>query len=200
MVKHAMDTEYWKPDPNFKRELREDGVMFIIFIAEVLYTKGFGELMPAFVKANHVNNKIRLVIAGKDPAFAAQYYTNKLRGKMFYQGFTTKWDDVKYLLLNSDVFCQPNITNQGSHGLQEAMSCGLPLLTIDNGFMEREFIDDGKNGYVCKDWKELGTRFIELAENMDEISVMGENSRIKALKEYSGDVVSNKILRIIKEI
>ncbi len=194
-IKHAMDTEFWRP---LLVEHNKDQFA-IHYAGQMTYSKGLGELISAFSYANDHDKNIILRLAGYDPAGAGAYYAKKHSGAIEYIGFTTWGDNIAMFLNNGDVFCQTNFTNQGAHSTLEALCCGLPILTINNNYMEKEVIEDGKNGYICEDEYELASKFIELSYDRELVKQMGQYSRLKALKEFSEETSLNTTISNLRK-
>ena len=75
--------------------------------------------------------------------------------------------------------------------LVEAMACGLPIIATDN-VGPREIINDGVNGFLVKNGKELFSKFNFLVSNNKEREKFGNISK-KLANNYDIEVLSKKI-------
>lgn len=197
VIKHSINTDFFSKGPNFKRDPTTSGFR-IAYAATLNFRKGLGELLSAFKTVNEVNSDTKLVLMGADPAYIGEYFSGT--GEILYEGLILDGDKFKDKLLNCDVFCQPRLTDQPPCSMYEAMSCGLPLLTLDNGLMEDELIEHGVNGYVCKNIDELSKHLVELASDPALVKRLGEQSRRKALNDFKGEKAADQILDLMTKI
>ena len=89
-----------------------------------------------------------------------------------------------------------------SNVLLESSACARPIITTDRAGC-REVIDDGINGYICKqnDTKDLIEqieKFLKLSR--EERKQMGLAGRAKVEKEFNRQIVIHKYLQEIDKI
>ena len=111
-----------------------------------------------------------------------------------YLGFI---DNIKDYISESDCIVFPSYYNEGvPRALLESASMGKPIITTDHKGC-KDVVDHGINGFLCepKNPTDLANKienFIKLNENARK--KMGENSRIKVLKEFDEQIVIKKYL------
>lgn len=85
-----------------------------------------------------------------------------------------------------DIFVNCSINESFGVAIVEAMACELPVVATDTpGF--KEVVDDGITGYVLKDRRPetMAAAFLDLLHNPEKCSRMGQNGRMKVIKEYN---------------
>ena len=132
----GVDTELFKPDPNWKR--RGDGIR-AIYVGRVSAEKN----LEAFLSIK--NEKIIKFIIGDGPQL--EEYRTKYPDAYFLGRKTP--EEIARLLQVQDVFAWPSLTDTFGLVVLEAMACGLPIAAFDNE-VNRHIIDI-KSGYLVKD-------------------------------------------------
>ena len=132
----GVDTELFKPDPNWKR--RGDGIR-AIYVGRISVEKNLEEFLS--IK----NEKIIKFIIGDGPQL--EEYRTKYPDAYFL-GRKTQ-EEIARLLQVQDVFAWPSLTDTFGLVVLEAMACGLPIAAFDNE-VNRHIIDI-KSGYLVKD-------------------------------------------------
>lgn len=109
--------------------------------------------------------------------------------------------DVRNEIKEADCIIFPSYYREGvPRSLIESASMGKPILTTDNVGC-RDIVEDGYNGYLAKpndinSMVEIVEKFINLSEK--DQKNLGNNGRIKVLKEFDEEIVINKYLRVIE--
>ena len=105
--------------------------------------------------------------------------------------------------MHSEMSCtiHPSYYPEGlSNVLLESCACGRPIITTNRAGC-RELIDDGVNGYICKqnDTKDLIMQIEKfLALPRDARKQMGISGRAKVEKEFNRQIVIDKYLAELK--
>ena len=116
-----------------------------------------------------------------------------------------------------DVYVYPSKLEGIGLSIPEAMSCGLPVITTNNGPMN-EFVEDGRNGMLIKVsnfqrrsdnyyWDESLPDVNHLAQLMDMyiqqphiVKIHGDESRRRILEEFNWNDNGKKLDQVIKSI
>lgn len=124
---------------------------------------------------------------------------NKLDKKVFFLGFLHE-EEVNSLLCEQDVFLQCSECEGSSLAMLEAMAYGVVPVVTRVGSAE-EFIDNGKNGYICEvnDVEGLAKAIIMLEQNREVLPIFGKISRERVSKQCNLKDYSNYMKRVIKE-
>lgn len=168
-----------------KKEITE-----FAFISRIMKEKGIDQYLEAaeFIKEKYPDTVFHIC------GFCEQEYEQKLKslaeqGVIVYHGMVT---DVRNIISQVNCVVHPTYYPEGlSNVLLEASACGRPIITTDRSGC-REVIEDGKNGYICKqrDSKDL-IRQLErfLALTQEERRDMGIYGREKTEREFNRQIV-----------
>ncbi len=133
--------------PKIKSKKNKKEFVFI-FVAFNFYRKGGEEAVKAFVKlSKKVKNTKLIVISSIEKTF--ENYKNE---KISFLGLKPKQEILEKYYPNADVFLYPTYNDSYGMVFLEAMSFGLPIITIED-FASKELIVNEKNGFVIKGYK-----------------------------------------------
>jgi N,N'-diacetylbacillosaminyl-diphospho-undecaprenol alpha-1,3-N-acetylgalactosaminyltransferase len=193
----GIDINKWKNENiNFKKETLGifDDKPIVLMIARVIKDKGVKEYIKA---AESLKDKAHFLYVGdidkgNKNAFMPDWKNVK------YLGFRR---DIKELISICDIFILPSYREGVPRTLLEAASMSKPIITTDAPGC-REVVEDNKNGFLVpiKDYKTLVQKLEILIDNPDLREKFGENSRIKAEKEFDIKIIVDKYLKIYEEI
>jgi len=85
--------------------------------------------------------------------------------------------EIKELLLKSNIYFHPSVSEGISNSVIEAMSIGLPVVVSDVGGM-KEAIPTDEYGYLvpARDWREMAVALENLMNNPDKRIQIGETA------------------------
>ena len=172
---------------NFKNRRKELGFdkndLVLISVCQMVRDKGVLEMVEAFSLAKEVISNLKMVLIGKG------ILEEELKEKIKELGLEK---DIKMLKnidedilfdyhLSSDIFINAVRTNNFMLSIQEAMACGLPIVSSAQPFL----IEEGVNGYVVgiNNPKGIAEGIIKLNNNPEQAKKMGEKST-KLSEEY----------------
>jgi len=177
----------------------------ITITSRLLYDKGIMEFIgAACLLRKKWEGKAKFIIAGEiDFGNRACIPEKDLREKLIpgYLVWLGYQEDVKPLLIQSDIVCLPSYREGLPKSLVEAMAIGRPIVTTDVPGC-RECVDNGKNGFLVppKDSKGLASAIEILLKDENMRLKMGRASREKMEKELSLKQVVSETMELYKEV
>lgn len=164
-----------------RRELQMTETHVILTVGQFIHRKGFDVLMKA---AACLGSEVGIYIVGGEPT---EEYLN-MREKMglnqvHFAGFQKK-DQLRKFYQASDLFVLPTREDIWGLVINEAMACGLPVITTDRCVAGLQLVEEGVSGYIVPvdDEKALAEK-INLAFKRD-LREMGQAS-LRAIAPYT---------------
>ena len=167
----------------------------IVFTGRILRDKGIIELIKAFnLMPEDVKEKAELNIYGdidiKNPSYISKKTLKKLieHSSINWRGFS---DDIKTVLIESDIYCLPSYREGLPKSIIEAMAIGRPIITTNAPGCDDCVIDD-YNGFKIpiKDFSLLSETLAKLIVDSNLRIKMGRNSR----KLFEAEFTLNKVI------
>lgn len=175
-----------------KYNIKESKV--IISIGRFNKGKGFDVLLNAYSMID--NDGVGLYIVGGDPTdeYINIIKSNNIKNVHFIP-FLPKEQILEYLKL-SDLFVLATRGDVWGLVINEAMACGLPVITTDKCIAGLELIDDDKNGYIfpVDDCEELAKKINIIINDENKRNVMKKNN-INKIKHFTFEEMSKIHLR-----
>lgn len=183
-IKNKLVIVYPAVPINPKTELNKK--INLLFVARYFYEKG-GDV--ALMAMNEVTKKHKnitaTIVSPTPPELLKKYSTNK--NIKFYNLMPR--EELFKLYSKSTLFIYPGFTDTFGFSFLEAMSFGLPIITVE-GMARKEIIENGKTGYIIprKDRinfdekekihlaKEIANKTNSLINNRNLINKMSENA------------------------
>ncbi len=96
---------------------------------------------------------------------------------------------------NASVFIFPSLIEGSARVIQEAMACGLPIVTTPNA---GSIVQDGIEGFVVpiRDPEAIGARILELYKHPERRQEMGLAARAAAVREFAPEVYHRGLMRL----
>lgn len=88
---------------------------------------------------------------------------------------------------------------QFGHPLLWGLSFGKALVSLNQGG-PRDMIEEGRNGFLCNSFGEIGEAMQYFIDNEGEIKKFGDYSRKKAEKEFNADVIAKKYNNVFRRL
>jgi len=89
---------------------------------------------------------------------------------------------------------------QFGYPLVWAISCGLPVISLDQG-AARDYIRDGENGFLCKNAQEIARRMLKIAKiDTEELRLRGSISRNIAEKLFDPKIIAIKYKKVYEGV
>lgn len=173
---HVIDVEHYSqgavcagPNRDFLREkLGLRGATFI-YVGRLWWGKGINYLLDAFEKVQRQSvEEVSLLIVGDGPEETALRETCIARGihNVVFAGFKQKPDLPKYYAA-ADVFVFPTLGDPYGLVVDEAMACGLPVISASAAGEIRDRVEEGINGYIVppEDSAALASMMLKLSHD-----------------------------------
>lgn len=175
--------------------IKEDKI--IISVGQFIYRKGFDVLIEA---CNYIEGNIGVYIIGGEPTdnyleLVKKYNLNNIH----FISFLDKEELSKYYHA-ADLFVLPTREDIWGLVINEAMSCGLPVITTDNCVAGKELIENGINGYIVPvgDAISLSEKInIILGDNLMQKRMSEEN--LRRIREYTVENIAEIHRKILAE-
>lgn len=194
--------EYSNLNVNIQQKREEVGLsdsnLICISVGDLIKRKNFETAIKSISKLNNTN--VHLVICGSGP------YEDKLKeiakefnveSQVHFLGFR---NDIKELLIASDIFLFPTLQEGLPRALMESMAAGLPAITSKiRGNID--LIEDKEGGFLCNplDVEAYAQSIESLLNNPSLRRKMGEYNK-KRIKKYDIEYVKNEIKVIYDEV
>ena len=169
----------------------------ILYVGNFIAHKGVLNLMKAFQKVNMDNVGLILVGDGIEKALYLKYIKEHQIKNIFFEGFVQKEDIVKYYKL-VDVFVLPSFNEVWGLVVNEAMACGLPVISSKLAGVTQDLVKDGINGYSFdpNNVSELTEKLKFILSN-DELRERMRSSSVKIAKDKTAEDYADKILEAV---
>ncbi len=198
VITPGIDTNEFNPSlvaDNRDRIRKEEGIseheMIVLFVGSEFKRKGLDRLIPA------ISGAMRLMVAGRGENLG--YYkklaeTHGVDTKTVFLGLTP---DIKRYYAAADVVVLPSRIEAFGMSVLEGMACGHPVIT-SAGAGCAALIDDGVNGFICRNADELSS-ILERLRNPSLRRRVGDRARALAEKhswDSTADQFENRCLHV----
>jgi len=174
-----------------------------IFIGRLLTEKGIYEFVAAAKMVKQRFPATRFIALGapdfNNPASITEEELEILKTqKLIY--FTGHVSDVKKWLQRASIFVLPSYREGVPRSTQEAMATGRAIITSDAPGC-RDTVEKNKNGFLIpiKNPEKLAEAMIFFIKNIENITIMGSDSRKKAEQYFCSIQQSKKLSTMIIE-
>ena len=182
-----------------KRSLQLKMQKTVIAVGQFIYRKGFDVLLTAW---KDLDEEYQLIILGGGELEAEykRYIDKSHYHNVTLIGFMSKENVFKYYEA-SDIFVLPTREDIWGLVINEAMACGLPIITTEKCIAGLECIDNGVNGFVVPTDNPsiLHDRIKYLLINDKKREEMGTLS-LKKISGYTLQNVINSHLQCIDQL
>ena len=196
-VPFGINQEIFKPANNkekIRKELKIDNDSIVIMLrgTESKY-KGLETIKKAF-KNLDTNKKITVITVNTTGLY--DEFKNKFKIKEYGWVFDDK--KLAKLYQASDLFLMPS--EQEAFGMMaiEAMSCGIPVLSVKGTSLES--VTNAPECGFCPDKADFSKVLQYLADNPENLKTTGEKAYQYAREHYNKEVYVNKMIEIYKDI
>ena len=189
-------------DVCFEKRIKHD-LFTIGFVGDLSYAKGWDTIWKAYTMLpKFYRERISFCSAGKEADFSYEWIKNKINSttvgnNIYYEGYVknAKIDFIPKL----DILIITS-RNEGLGLVQiEAMGYGIPVLGRNTGGI-CEVLNDGYNGFVINDEKDLCDKIIMLYENKKGYSYLSKNALITYQEKFTSKIIMEKYSQIYSEM
>lgn len=180
----------------YNKGLASTNDFIFIAIGRLVETKQFDFLIDVFSKTFRENDKVFLNIVGDGPLYnklRIQINDLNMNDRIVMHGFLPR-EKTAEMLQKSNAFVSASIIETFGVPFIEAMACGKPVISIENGPLD-SYIDETK-GELFKQGnkKDLENKLLKIYTNRSYYD--GEVISSDAYNNFSESAIISKIIRI----
>ena len=154
---------------------------YFLFVGRLVPEKGVFDLLEAYAKLGpDLRSEVSLVFVGSGCAEQDLIARSKAiePGSVHFAGFAQKEELAEFYAL-ADMLILPTHTDPWGLVVNEAMACGLPVISTTVAGCADDLVQDGWNGRLVapRDVAQLSAAMDSLARNPELRSEMGNHSR-----------------------
>lgn len=189
------------PSYDEKMELRRKlGIKeekMILSVGRYIHLKGYDWLMKA---ATELDSSIGIYIIGGKPTEEYLSYRDKMKlTQVHFIDFMTK-TELKEWYMSADVFVLPTRSDVWGLVINEAMSCGLPIITTKQCVAGLELVREGENGYLVEveDVENLRKKINMTLQSESDRRKMGTIS-LKIIRNYTIEKMAERHIEVLSK-
>lgn len=205
VIPYGVNTTLYSPENPAKEQkinIPDDHIV-LFTLQRLAREKRVDIVIKAFKEILRAHKKTILIVGGigpekKDLINLAKKL--KIDHKIIFTGYIDEKELPQYFLM-SDIFLFHSTFETFGITLAQAMSCGLPIISVDNTAIP-ELIKNDLNGYLVEtfDYKKMAEMTIYLIKNHEKRKQIGLNNRKKALMNLDWDLVAKKYEKLFTNI
>jgi glycosyltransferase involved in cell wall biosynthesis len=170
----------------------------IITVGQFIYRKGFDVLLKA---CQYINPNIGVFIVGGKPTNEYLDMVGNLKlSNIHFTDFMSK-GELFEIFQCADLFVLPTREDIWGLVINEAMACGLPVITTNRCIAGLELVTEGKNGYIVpvEDENTLANKINIVLSDEKKRREMGI-SCLDIINTYTIESMADRHLSILKEM
>lgn len=195
IIPNAVDTNIFAPnEQNLLKDKWNLSSPIVLYVGRFSEVKGIRTLLKAFPAVLGAFPEAKLVLVGGGPLETEiNAYEERFPGRIFCLSFVPN-DIMPKIYAGCDVVVLPSLEERFGNVALEAMACGKPVIGSGIGGMLDTIVHEETGLLVQpKNSEHLSNSIIRLLKN-DRLRIeLGQNGRKRVLKEYSSNVVINKV-------
>ena len=177
----------------------------LLFLSNLLLSKGIEVLLDAFFKLSGKGNNFNCNIIGDEADWTGMHLqqaiiTRELSDRVSYKG--KKLGTEKMLeYINTDIFVFPTYEDCFPLVLLESMQFGLPVISTDEGGVP-DIVQNNITGFIIprKNSTALAEKVAVLISNPTLRKEMGRNGRLKYEREFTLSHFENRLVHIFNKV
>jgi len=207
----GVDTAFFRPDPSqrdpFRRRINlDDSHRLLLFLGNLIRTKGIYELLDVFAHLVKKRPELRLLMIGAEvekKQIAEALTSLGIGPNVSFTGAIPQAEIIGYMNA-SDIFVFPSWAEGLPNAVTEASACGMPIVATHVGGVP-EVVEDGRTGLLVdpKDPVALEAKIDRLLSNPDEARAFALAAREKVESEFNynrnGRMLAETIQQILAE-
>ncbi|MHA1665022.1 MAG: glycosyltransferase family 4 protein, partial [Candidatus Njordarchaeales archaeon] len=183
--------KYQSDKERLKDKLGLKSKVLILCVGQLIRRKGIEYLLYAYGKLEQERDDIALVIVGSGPL---EFHLNDLADHLRLKNFKLissglSLEELIKLYSATDIFVLPTLEDVWGFVINEAMACGLPVISTRASQAAVEMISYGENGYVVRE-ADVETLFNSLKKLVCDGKLrekMGKKSRQILIQNFKID-------------
>ncbi len=194
----GIDCSAWMPN---RVAEQNTGTIEVLYVGTLTRYKGCELVIRAFADETVKKDNLKLHILGRGEE---EEYLKKLakelnmQDKIMFHGFLPK-EQIKGFYDKSHIFCFPTLKEAAGNVLLEAMSCGLPIITVDTGGPKYMCPQDGCFKLPIKPVDEM-VRSIANAVHLLANDAAMRNKMGQFNHKHCVDNYENKVLNVFDDL
>lgn len=183
---------------DIKESLGIENKLMVITVASFIHRKGIDVLIESWA---NMDDKYQLYIIGGGPEkdnYISQIDKNKLKNVKILEFI--KFEELLKYYIAADLFVFPTRYDIWGLVINEAMACGLPVITTHECVAGVELIEDGKNGYIIElDCKEIENKVCCILDDDLLRNAMSKNN-LNKIKQYTIEKMADEHYKIFENL
>lgn len=177
----------------------DDAPARLLFVGQLIPRKGIRQLLLAFAALSRSHN-VRLTILGTGTLEADLIATVRalgLDGLVDFGGFVDQ-PHLPEVYARHDLFVFPTLEDTFGVVLLEAMSAGIPVVASQLAGATRDFVADGRNGWVldAPSVEGIHRALVRALDRRPDWPLLGLEAR-RTMKATTPTNVANELMRVI---
>ena len=174
----------------------------IISVGRFTYLNGYGKGYDALMRAaEKLPKDIGWYIVGGEPTEEFKRIKEQSGlANVHFIDFKGK-EELKEYYRASDLFVLMTVGDVWGLVINEAMACGLPIITTDKCVAGRELVEDDKNGYIVSvgDDESLAKHVQNVIYDLGKLEEMGKNS-LQAIQDCTIEEMTKTHIDVFENI
>lgn len=177
---------------NLKKIIGIKTKKIILFNGQLIERKGIFNLLNAFKTYQEKDNDISLLIigTGKEEEKIKRIIQRENVKNIFFTGFIPYKELYKYYAI-SDVLILPSKEEVWGLVVNEAMACGLPVITTRQTGSSVDLVEENRNGIIINTGTPKNIK--EAIEKIFELKLNKKNNSLEIIKKIKFEFSLNKI-------
>lgn len=173
----------------------------LLFVGRLVSEKGVRDLLSAYANLVQHRNDLGLLVCGEGEErpvleeFCRDHHLTRVR----FLGFQNR-DELAAFYVMSDLLIVPSHTEPWGLVVNEALTCGLPVIASNRVGAAADLIIPGENGFVVSpgDVQELTARIEELLSNPNRLNGF-RGSAQRLIQSHSPQVCAEGFIQAVRE-
>lgn len=201
VIPNGVDIDLFKPinQENIKKQLNISSNFLVTYVGTLAKIKRI-DILIRICKEVSKNYDLDLLIVGEGPERTKleEYAKNIGMDNILFQG-SINHDQVPKYLAASDVVALTSESEGLPTILVEAMSCGVPVITMNVGGVS-DIIKNGVNGFIVADQCEFKEKLECLISNSNLRDIFGKKARSYIIENHSIETVTSMLEQLYHEL
>jgi len=172
-----------------ERKKRHNNIV-LLYVSRYFYKKGGLHTLEVFDRITKKEKNVQAIFVSNTPKDLLEKYSQNNKIKFF--GLMPHSEIKKKIFPAADIFVYPGYSDTFGFVFVEALSFGLPVVTVD-GFSRKYIIEDEKTGYIVNKEKEIDPDKIGEAEEEIIQRLVGKTVKLIKNKKLINQMSKNCI-------